>query len=194
MRKRLVVLFFVFLSALVMFAGVVLVALRLFFLDVHFIPQSGMYPTFARGAYVVTIRRPYDRVEQVSRGDVVVFVQVRDSARYLYIWRVVGLPGDRIVTEGDSLIVNDEIISRELVREENGMSLHIERAGEVSHMVAIAKAPENVPPDQAVEVGGDQLFVMGDNRFNAYDSRFLGTIPFSAVVGKVIWPRPHLSD
>jgi len=94
----------------------------------------------------------------------------------------------------DSLIINDEAIARELVREENGMSVHIERADGVSYMVAIAKVPENVPPDQAVEVGGDQLFVMGDNRYNAYDSRFLGTIPFSAVVGKVIWPCPVVSD
>jgi type IV secretory pathway protease TraF len=43
-------------------------------------------------------------------------------------------------------------------------------------------------------VGADQLFVMGDNRFNAYDSRFVGPIPFSAVVGKVIWPRPLVTD
>ena len=177
-----------------MTGGVALVGLRLFFVDVHFIPQNGMYPTFPRGTYVVTARRPYERIEQVSRGDVVVFVQIQDSARYLYIWRVVGLPGDRIVTTGDSLIVNDESIAREMVREENGMSVHIERADGVSHMVAIARVPENVPPDLAVEVGGDQLFVMGDNRFNAYDSRFLGTIPFSAVVGKVIWPRPRVTD
>jgi signal peptidase I len=92
------------------------VALRLFFVDVHFIPQTGMHPTFPKGSYVVTGRRPYDRVGEVSRGDVVVFVRIQNGARYLYIWRVIGLPGDRVVTSGESLIVNDETVAREAVR------------------------------------------------------------------------------
>jgi signal peptidase I len=119
----------------------------------------------------------------------VVYVRIQDGHRYLYIWRVIALPRDRISASADSLTLNDHPVGRELVREEDGFVIFREFAEDGdSYQVAIAKAPENVPPDVAVDVAEDQLFVMGDNRYNAYDSRFSGTIPFSSIVGKVIWP------
>ena len=33
-------------------------------------------------------------------------------------------------------------------------------------------------------VPAGHLFVMGDNRFNAFDSRRFGPIPFSSIIGK----------
>jgi type IV secretory pathway protease TraF len=35
-----------------------------------------------------------------------------------------------------------------------------------------------------VRLSPDELFVMGDNRYHAVDSRYFGPIKFAAVVGK----------
>jgi hypothetical protein len=89
---------------------------------------------------------------------------------------------------GHGVCLNDHPVRRELVRETDGIVIFREFADGDSYPVAITNAPENVPPNVAVVVAEDQLFVMGDNRYNAYDSRFSGSIPFSSIVGKVIWP------
>jgi signal peptidase I len=189
MKKSIIIVLVLGVTAVLIAAVAALFVLRVFFVDLHFIPQNGMYPTLPRGTYVISARRPYTTVDEVSRGHIVVYVRIQDGHRYLYIWRVIGLPGDRISTSADSLTLNDHPVRREIVREEDGFVIFREFADDGdSYQVAIANAPENVPPDVAVEVAEEQLFVMGDNRYNAYDSRFSGSIPFSSIVGKVIWP------
>jgi type IV secretory pathway protease TraF len=39
------------------------------------------------------------------------------------------------------------------------------------------------------KIHGGRIFVVGDNSRQSIDSRSFGWLPFSAVVGRVIWPR-----
>lgn len=175
-------------AAVVTAAGVLLIVLRSFFFDLHYVPQNGMYPRIPARSYVVSVRRPYGTLSEVSRGDVVAYVPDQDGDRYLFIWRVIGLPGDRIAASEDRLEVNGLAVTRERGREEGPFTVFEEVLNGARYDVAIANVPEDIPPDVSVVVDADQLFVMGDNRYNAYDSRFTGAIPFSAVVGRVVWP------
>ncbi|MDO4243942.1 MAG: signal peptidase I [Actinomyces sp.] len=185
---------------LVVLVVLVLTALlKTFVLQTFAIPSASMEPTLVTGDRVlVTV---YD-TGQVERGDIVVFTDpggwleveeptglrgsVQDTLELLrllpqdtghhLIKRVIGLPGDRIVSTGEGRItVNGVAIDETYLSQ--GVS----------------------PFDVAFEVTvpEDCVWVMGDNRANSMDSRFHredahgGAVPLDDVVGvakAVLWP------
>ena len=161
-----------------------LFAVKALFVGYYRIPQNGMYPTLPAGSVLFTIRRPYSDISAVKRGDVIVFVREQNGQRYNYIWRVIGLPGDAVQTSGESLILNGQPAVRERLADANGKSVFRESIGNVSYEIAFDPSASERPPDVSVSVPPDHLFVMGDNRFNAFDSRRFGPIPFSSIIGK----------
>ena len=162
----------------------VLFALKAFFFGYYRIPQNGMYPTLPAGSVLFTIRRPYSDISAVKRGDIIVFVREQNGQRYNYIWRVVGLPGDKVQTSGESLIINGQPAGRERLADADGKSLFRESVGNISYQIAFDPSASERPPDVSVTVPPDHVFVMGDNRFNAFDSRRFGPIPFSSIIEK----------
>lgn len=77
------------------------------------------------------------------------------------IKRVVGLPGDHVVIADNSVFVNGQLQNADYTKD--GLT-----NGDVDLIV-----PEN------------HVFVLGDNRFNSNDSRWLGCIDFKDIKGKV---------
>jgi signal peptidase I len=161
-----------------------LFALKAFVVGYYRIPQNGMYPTLPAGSVLFTMRRPYSDVSAVKRGDIIVFVREQSGQRYNYIWRVVGLPGDTLQTSGESLIINGQPAARERLADADGKSLFRESIGNISYKIAFDPSASERPPDVSVTVPADHVSVMGDNRFNAFDSRRFGPIPFSSIIGK----------
>ena len=161
-----------------------LFALKAFFVGYYRIPQNGMYPTLPAGSVLFTIKRPYSDISAVKRGDIIVFVREQNGQRYNYIWRVIGLPKDKVQTSGESLVINDQPVIRERLADTDGKSLFREKVDSVSYDIAFDPSARERPPDVSVVVPPDNLFVMGDNRFNAFDSRRFGPIPFSSIIGK----------
>jgi signal peptidase I len=159
-----------------------LVLVKAFFITYYRIPQNGMYPSLPSGSLFFATRRPYAAPSEVKRGDIVVFT--RGEGRYNYVWRVIGLPGDTIEAARASLVINGQPVARELLREERGMAIFRERAGEAAYEVAIDQSPRDPPPDASGTVPADHFFVMGDNRLNAHDSRSFGPIPFGTIIGR----------
>jgi signal peptidase I len=93
------------------------VIVKTFFIGHYRVPQNGMYPTLPAGSGLFTSKRAYSNSSQVHRGDIIVFIREEDGQRYNYIWRVIGLPGDTIVTAGESLTINGKPVMRERVGE-----------------------------------------------------------------------------
>ena len=148
------------------------------------IPQNGMYPGLPAGSYLFTAKRAYSDASVVKRGDIVVFAREENGQRYVYIWRVVALPGEKVEASGESLSINGKAAQRERLRETDGMAVFREQVGEMSYEVAFEKSPRVQPPDVSMTVPPGHFFVMGDNRFGARDSRYFGTIPFSSILGR----------
>ncbi len=161
-----------------------LLVVKTFIVGFYFIPQNGMFPGLPAGSRIFSVRRSYSGPSNVKRGDIVVFVREENGQRYNYIWRVVALPGETVVASGASLSINGQPVQRERIREADGQTIYREQIGDTSFEVALDNSPRYTPPDVSITVPAGQFFVMGDNRFDARDSRYFGPIQFTSIIGK----------
>ena len=116
------------------------------------------------------------RFNNPERFDIVVF-PYRHNPSIHYIKRVIGLPGESVFIDGEGNIYINEV----LLHESYGREV-IRDAGRAA---------------QALVLGDDEYFVLGDNRNSSSDSRdpAVGNIRRSELVGKAwvrIWPFSRL--
>ncbi|MDF2877565.1 MAG: lepB [Clostridia bacterium] len=128
------------------------------------IPSVSMVDTINVGDHILTNMLPY-YYRDPYRGEIVVFKQEKES----WVKRVVGEPGDVIDIREGNVYVNDEKLDESAYLATEGIS-------------------DPTVPDQSIElpyqVPKDQYFVMGDNRPDSHDSRYLGAIKRENIYGK----------
>ncbi|MEM7504065.1 MAG: signal peptidase I [Pseudomonadota bacterium] len=129
------------------------------------VPSASMAPTVDRGDYIMTDTWYYDHSDPMF-GDLVVFT-VPGGSGTKYVKRVIGLPGDQIEIRDDVLVRNGQEISEPYIQ------VTSRSAGAGSNF-----GPETVP--------SASFFVLGDNRHNSRDSRYIGAIDRSLLHGRVI--------
>ena len=183
--------------------------IRSFVFEPFRIPSGSMMPTLLQGDFIFVqkyaygLRLPVTETKIIEtgepkRGDVVVFRLPSDPS-INYIKRIVGLPGDEIVYERHRLIINGETI--ELVKDPEASKEEPrfnEILGKREHDILIRNPAYSVR-DGVYRVPKGHYFVMGDNRDNSKDSRFIGAIPETHLVGEAVriwmhidgfkWPR-----
>ncbi len=151
------------------------------------IPQAGMFPTYPAGARIVGRKILYGSIADVRRGDIVIYRTKRDGRRTDFIWRVVGLPGERVALHADAVVVNGRELPRRPVRQQDGFAIFEETAESQSYEIALPVEPDGNTELAEVTVPPEHLFLLGDNRHNAADSRSSGPVPFNAVIARAIW-------
>ena len=62
-----------------------ILAVRLFVINVSVVPQNGMYPTIPGGSFVFSWKRPYARIGEAQRGDIIPFKRIEERKAYLYV-------------------------------------------------------------------------------------------------------------
>ena len=173
-------------SLLAVLGGLLLV--KWFVVDTYTVPQAGMTPTISPGARFLGLKHPYRDPSQVKRGDVIIFWrQLPDGQKYQFVWRVVGLPGDRVDIAGDVVKVNGQALAREKVREDGKLTIYREHNGEAAYEVAYASGTEGdgtVQASVSLTVPSGEFFTLGDNRHGAQDSRYDGPVPFGQIVAR----------
>ena len=186
----------------------IVLVIRSFVFEPFRIPSGSMMPTLLQGDFIFVkkysygLRLPVTETKVVEtgapeRGDVVVFRLPQDPS-INYIKRVIGLPGDTLTYRDHRLTINGEPV--QLERSPDGgpsAPVYVEHLGERSHDIMITN-PHSVK-DGVYVVPKGHFFVMGDNRDNSKDSRFIDAIPESHLVGEAVrvwmhmdglsWPR-----
>jgi signal peptidase I len=170
MRKFFASLLEVVEIAIIAVAAVFIV--RTFLVQPFLVSGTSMVPTFSNGDYVLTDELTY-RIRPPERGEVVVFHDVSDASTYL-IKRVIGLPGERVVINGNTITIYNQQNPKGFVLNESYLPKGTITSG-----------------DENLTLSSSSYFMMGDNRAVSYDSRSWGPLPKSDIVGLVrfrLWP------
>jgi signal peptidase I len=182
------------LPILVVVALVLAVIVKTFLFQAFYIPSGSMLDTLDINDRVLVNKLSF-KVGDVKRGQVVVFEQdngdepdenvIQTLLRNLgesiglstpeadLIKRVIGLPGDTIEIRENQVLVNDVAVAEPYLRTGS-------RMGDFGPLVV----PEG------------EYFVMGDNRSSSQDSRAIGPVEESRLIGRafvIIWPPSHWS-
>ena len=178
--------------------------IRSFIFEPFRIPSGSMMPTLLQGDYIFVKKYSFGlrlpvldkkiiETGEPERGDVVVF-RLPSEPSINYIKRVIGLPGDEIVYEEHRLTVNGELI--EVTRDADlpiasAAATYVEQLGDRKHAILVTN-PRNAMRDGRFTVPDGHYFMMGDNRDNSRDSRFIGAIPETHLVGEAVRIWMHM--
>lgn len=143
------------------------------------IPSPAMEPSILVGDRLFADTRASAR-RMPQRNDVVILESVEQSG-VMVIKRVVGVPGDTLLTRDGQLYRNGQAVAEPWIQPLTAAdSLPLEETRLPS---SGTKRPTMLNWGPVVVAAG-QLFVMGDNRPDSYDSRFSGTLPADHVLGR----------
>lgn len=139
---------------------------RSFIVQPFVVQGSSMEPTFQDQDYLVVDKIKY-RLGNPNRGDIIVFKAPKDTSQN-YIKRIIGLPGEKVTIEENSVKINGQALDEtylpeSLVGNNADGSFFLEQT-----------------------LGEHEFFVLGDNRNHSSDSRSWGPLPEGNIVGRAV--------
>ena len=166
------------------------------------IPSGSMHPNLLEGDVVFVNRLAFDlkvpltdivvtHLGDPRRGDVVTFSSPKDGTRL--IKRVIAVPGDVVEMRDEHLVINGEEAGYSLASEapEKLASGGVTTALQLTETVKGAQRRIQVLPQVSamrnfapVTIPKDQFLMLGDNRDNSADSRFIGLVPRALLIGR----------
>lgn len=173
--------------------------------DINPVPSGSMKPTVLEGDVVFVNKLAYDlkvpfttthlaRWADPARGDIVVCFSPKDGTRLLK--RVVALPGDTIELRQETLLLNGQPLAYAALpadaagvpwlaeRERHAAFFAREQLGRHDHAMMVLPRMPALRSFGPLKVPAGHYFVLGDNRDNSEDSRFIGFVPRDQIVGE----------
>ena len=192
----------------IFYAVLAALMIRSFLYEPFSIPSGSMYPNLMVGDYLFVSKYSYGfskhslpfsipiipgRIfaKEPVRGEIIVFKTPEDN-KTDYIKRLIGLPGDKVSMKSNKIFINGIEIKQDFLNEEKYKDIDVTRFQESLinknkyEIYEFKKSSTFINTDDFNEiiVPKDHFFVLGDNRDNSQDSRFIGTIPRDNLVGR----------
>ena len=173
---------------------ILMVLFRTSLADWNVVPSGSMKPTILEGDRIWVNKLAYDlrvplthlslkHLADPQRGDIIVFDSA--SADKRLVKRVIGLPGETIGMQDNILRINGRILPYRLDQSDDGVLAVRETLDDKDHLIWIdthlAGRQSSFSP---VTVPAGHYLVLGDNRNNSADSRFIGFVPRAEIIGR----------
>jgi signal peptidase I len=162
-------------TAIIVIAVLVSFLMRTYAFQTFYIPSGSMEPTLQIGDRII-VNKLAITWGTIHVGDIVVFKAppAEDCGEPVtdLVKRVIGVPGDSLKSEGNTIYVNNKPLDETWT--------HTEPLG---------------GPITPITLKANQYFMMGDNHSDSCDSRMWGTVPRSDIIGKAfvrIWPLSRI--
>jgi signal peptidase I len=184
----------------------ILLTFRSIIVDWNVVPSGSMNPTIIEGDRILVNKLAYDlkvpfttielfKWSDPKRGDIIVFDSPQNGIRL--VKRVIGVPGDTVQLIDNHLLINGQPAAygtldsdtAHQIRNADTLSWTPEYATEtvegVTHaMMTLEKRPSDKRTFGPETVPAGQYFVMGDDRDNSADSRYIGFVPRGNIAGR----------
>jgi signal peptidase I len=168
------------------------------------IPSGSMRPGLLEGDVVFVNRLAFNvkvpltdvvvaRTGEPQRGDVVTFSSPTDGTRL--IKRVMAVPGDVVEMVNEKLIINGQAATYsnpEQLMEPIGegqftqAQRYDERIGSLHQRIQVLPQVAARRNFSAMTIPADQYLMLGDNRDNSADSRYVGLVPRNLLIGRAV--------
>lgn len=179
-------------KSVLVFLGLMLV-FRSAIADWNEVPTGSMNPTIVEGDRIFVNKMAYDlrvpfthislkKISDPERGDIVIFDSKVSDKRL--VKRVIGLPGDIVEMNNNQLVVNGEALNYQPLASGDAFIDKIESLNNIEYVVRTQKEESKFSSFSSVTVPEDKYLVLGDNRDNSADSRFIGFVPRDEIVGR----------
>lgn len=157
----------------------------------YIIPTTSNEPNIKLGDRLIADSKAYDQ-RKPNYGDLVVF-QKKDSLKSS-MYRIVALPNDKIEIQNNFLIINGKKCRTSFVKETKNGGLDVNEYEEQlpnghKHKIYTFKKPfeENKRKIPEMTIPANCYYLLGDNRDNAMDSRYVGIINKDEIKGEIVF-------
>ncbi len=167
------------------------------------IPSGSMRPGLLEGDVVFVNRLAFNvkvpltdvvlaHTGEPQRGDVVTFSSPVSGTRL--IKRIMAVPGDVVEMRGEQVIINGQTatytrVDSVLEPHRGGLTPALRYDEVLGHQRQRIQILPGVAAQRSfgpVTVAPDQYLMLGDNRDNSEDSRFIGMVPRNLLVGRAV--------
>lgn len=166
--------------------------------DWNDVPTGSMKPTIVEGDRILINKMAYDirlpfsqlsmvKLDDPQPNDIVIFESKAADKRL--VKRVIGIPGDTVALLNNTLIINGKPAKYKTFSQQNGITISQETIGNSTHFVSTKTAPGQISYSRLanfapVNIPEGFYLMMGDNRDNSADSRVIGLVPRSEIIGR----------
>ena len=162
-------------------ALILAIIIKKFLIEQYVVYGESMMPTIQNGNRLIVNKIGYE-ISQPERFDLIVF---KANPKEDYIKRVIGLPGDHIAYRDDKLYINNKPVEEPYLKEFKRIAGNRTLTGNFTL--------EEITGHDTVPKG--KIFVLGDNRLHSIDSRHIGFVEMTDIVGEAnirYWPMDEM--